>query len=88
MLQALEFKFIRVFKYNYLNLLIMKKFIGILVFILAFSTNMDADAKNTETKEIAFESCVSNAHELTRDRPDLFALAYNYCIRQRCGCDA
>ncbi|MBO0354488.1 hypothetical protein J0656_10715 [Muricauda ruestringensis] len=65
----------------------MKKIIGMLLFLLAFSTNMDAEAKTLTDEEITFESCVSIASELTADRPDLFALAYNWCIYQRCGCD-
>lgn len=54
---------------------------------MVFSTNMNADTKTVEIEEIVEESCVSIAAELTKDRPDLFALAYNYCIRQRCGCN-
>lgn len=65
----------------------MKKIVGTLVFLLAFSTNMDVEAKTVASEEIAFESCVSVAASLTANRPDLFALAYNYCIRQRCNCD-
>ncbi|MHA7829718.1 MAG: hypothetical protein ACX93O_01370 [Flagellimonas sp.] len=65
----------------------MKKIIGMLIFFLAFSTNMNAEAKSIIDEEAAFESCVSIASELTADRPDLFALAYNWCIYQKCGCD-
>ncbi len=64
----------------------MKKLIGTLVFLFAFSTNMGVEAKTVTNEEIAFASCVSVATELTAGRPDLFALAYNYCIRQRCDC--
>lgn len=63
----------------------MKKIIGVLMFLLAFSTNTDAEAKIISNEEIVFESCVSIAAALTADRPDLFELAYNYCIYQRCG---
>lgn len=64
----------------------MRKIIGIFVFLLAFSTNMDVEAKTVANEEVTFESCVSVAASLTANRPDLFALAYNYCIHQRCGC--
>ena len=65
----------------------MKKIIGMLVFLMAFSANVDAKTTTFEKVEIVEESCVSIAGELTKDRPDLFALAYNYCIKQRCGCN-
>lgn len=63
----------------------MRKIIG--MFILAFTTNMNAEANTVVEEEVLSISCVSIASELTANRPDLFALAYNWCIYQKCGCN-
>jgi len=64
----------------------MKKIIGVLIFMLAFSTNMDLEAKTTTNNEITFESCVSIAGDVSGGNPYYFQLAYNYCIYSRCDC--
>jgi len=64
----------------------MKKIIGTLVFLLAFSTSMNVEAKAATNDEITFESCVSIAADVSGGNPYYFQLAYNYCIYSRCDC--
>ncbi|KPM33007.1 Hypothetical protein I595_1434 [Croceitalea dokdonensis DOKDO 023] len=64
----------------------MKRIFGVVVLFLTFSASVNAGTNVNEKEDLPFESCVSIAAKLTKGRPDLFALAYNWCIYERCGC--
>ena len=65
----------------------MKKLVGFLLFLCASFGSLNGKNSELLQKELIEESCVSIAGKLTKDRPDLFRLAYGWCIKQRCGCN-